>query len=551
MPFPGSKNQGISLAKPPAKLEEPARDTEGDADEGALGEDRSAESCHETDGPAPAPVGIAPPAALDEGEERPELQQEEQGGEETSVGAQEEQGGEDPAGDLQEEGVGDDPRSAAQDDDGEHELSDPAAAEGTMEEATGEGAPEDSASEECTEGSPAKTDGEAAREAPKMDEAAIQEERQRLKDVVHKFVRRAFEGAPCTLLAEAGRTATKFCLDGALETLSLVSADDTSHTLIACLIANIEDVYCIADDGEGPFPGPILALLQDDEKQSVLMIVFRGPQNKLYRFCVLEESAEHCATFMEAMSCLHMYSQPQSSKLRQEVVEEHRKVNGAAGTSDADLASRVASGAADAALAQQASVGFFLRCAAVQGGKGPFGALMCKAMKLSRKVSITPLPRNEIPSYLATYGFAAQTAVLWRIVPTLTGMGSRPQLDVSVTQHIEVAGHTWYMMECTLLMQGPQRHQRLDWQVPRRLAHLRQDLHDPVKAAMGKLYQKHFAGTRFARAGGMPGTTAALHKWCTTLVHVMKSGGVLPNVVALVLRFLEAPSPELPRDVLR
>lgn len=392
--------------------------------------------------------------------------------------------------------------------------------------------------------------GGAGGDEPKVDQEKLQAERLRLKELVHKFVARALAGSPCTLLAEAGRTNTKYCIDSSLETFLLVSAEDMSHTLIACRIANIEDVYSVADDGMAPFPQPILGLLQQTELPQLLMIVFRGPQNRLYRFCILEESDKTCATFMEAMSCLHMYAQPQAERLRQQVVAEHAKLHGGK-NSDADL-SLVASRAADAALAQQASVGFFLRCAGVRGGRGALGALKCKAMKLSRQVTISPLSPDQVAGYLGAYGFAAQSATAWRITPSIMGLGALPKLEIGVTQHIEVAGHTWYMVECTMaLTSGGQKHPKLEWQVPRRLAHLRHDLHDPVKAALGKNYHKHFSGSRFARAGGVPGTTAALHKWSHALAHVIRSGSAQPILVALVLRFLEAPSPELPRDALQ
>lgn len=388
-----------------------------------------------------------------------------------------------------------------------------------------------------------------AADSKAMDNDKLQAERVRLKEVVHKFVARALAGSPCTLLAESGRTAVKYCIDSSLETFSLVSATDMSQTLIACRIANIEDVYSIADDGTAPFPAAVLTVLQQDELSSLLMIVFRGPQSRLYRFCMLEESEKTCTSFLEALSCLHMYAQPQAGKLRKQVAEEHSKLYCQDGE-EIDL-DRIANGAAEAALAQQASVGFFLKCAGVRGGRGPWGAIKCKAMKLSRPVPITPLSAKQVPGYLGSYGYAASTATAWRITPAVSGLGSRPRLDIGVTQHIEVAGHTWYMMECVMNLEGPLLHPRLEWQVPRRLAHLRQDLHDPVKALLGKTYNKHFSGSRFARAGGVPGTTATLRKWCSTLATLLRSGAAVPSLVALVLRFLEAPSPELPSDAIQ
>merc|ERR1719188_500281 len=103
-------------------------------------------------------------------------------------------------------------------------------------------------------------------------------------------------------------------------------------------------------------------------------------------------------------------------------------------------------------------------------------------------------------------------------------------------------------MESTLFFKGSDRQVHLNWLAPRRLAHLRRDLYIPVKKAMGPCYAKHFGDAPFAYRGGIPGTTAHLHRWCCALATCINSGAASPAMVALVLRFLEVPRPEDPSN---
>merc|ERR1712098_571582 len=99
-------------------------------------------------------------------------------------------------------------------------------------------------------------------------------------------------------------------------------------------------------------------------------------------------------------------------------------------------------------------------------------------------------------------------------------------------------GHTWYKMKCSLKATGSEA---CEWEVERRLLHVRQFLHDPVKLSLGGRYSEHFAHACFASHGGIPGTTSLLRDWHRALATCINKGFAQPTLVALVHRFLETP----------
>merc|ERR1712048_334037 len=56
-------------------------------------------------------------------------------------------------------------------------------------------------------------------------------------------------------------------------------------------------------------------------------------------------------------------------------------------------------------------------------------------------------------------------------------------------------------------------------------------------------YEQHFNGAPFAHKGGLPGTTARLRRWLSTLAKCINSGICPPSVVGLTLGFLNTPEP--------
>mmetsp|Transcript_53804 Transcript_53804/g.125782 ORF Transcript_53804/g.125782 Transcript_53804/m.125782 type:complete len:309 (-) Transcript_53804:80-1006(-) len=162
------------------------------------------------------------------------------------------------------------------------------------------------------------------------------------------------------------------------------------------------------------------------------------------------------------------------------------------------------------------------------------------------KTAYEPPAEVAIPAYLEAYGYEAQSASTWRTAPGAVGIGGEtsqpPRLELSVSGHEEIDGHTRYTVLCSL--RGP-CVSRLDWQVLRRLQELRENLHDSVKTQLAESYNELFQDSHFAHHGGVPGTTTRLRTWLTALATCINSGSATPAIVARVLHYLEAPEPEM------
>merc|ERR1719247_3849379 len=102
--------------------------------------------------------------------------------------------------------------------------------------------------------------------------------------------------------------------------------------------------------------------------------------------------------------------------------------------------------------------------------------------------------------YLQRLGFDRETGAL--------------PLKVVVEGHAEEAQCTLYEMRCTLGTKGEPGYTQ--WRCRKRLCTLREDLHDPLKEALGPVYVAQFEETPFAKYGGLPGTTARLADWFRT-----------------------------------
>jgi hypothetical protein len=149
-----------------------------------------------------------------------------------------------------------------------------------------------------------------------------------------------------------------------------------------------------------------------------------------------------------------------------------------------------------------------------------------------------------VAAYLAGFGFAAADAQQWEDLPqdeVPEGLArSGPWIAIGIAEHREERGHTWYKVECSLA--SPEGCAKtVQWQVSRRLQHLRELWYEPLKATLGEQYKQDFDEAPFAHRGGCRGTSARLNAWCCQLSTCINAGQIPPLVVALTLRFLEAP----------
>eukprot|EP00811_Abedinium_folium_P002145 NODE_11967_length_1254_cov_6.396628.p1 GENE.NODE_11967_length_1254_cov_6.396628~~NODE_11967_length_1254_cov_6.396628.p1 ORF type:complete len:407 (-),score=117.46 NODE_11967_length_1254_cov_6.396628:32-1165(-) len=142
---------------------------------------------------------------------------------------------------------------------------------------------------------------------------------------------------------------------------------------------------------------------------------------------------------------------------------------------------------------------------------------------------------------LHAYGYACVDAETWRVRPLVP----TPALHAVIEGHIELCGHTRYLLRCSFKTATPRQ---FHWRVCRRLLDLRTVLHDGVKRLLGGGgYATLFDGVPFAHKGGVPGTTLRLARWLAALCDGINAGRCPPSVVFMVLQFIDAPKPGLKR----
>jgi len=136
-------------------------------------------------------------------------------------------------------------------------------------------------------------------------------EKTRIQAMVNVFAKKAVRGCPCTYVSEGSgdRASTQYRIDKGLEYLIIMSPNDSNKAEVTCPISDIEDIYSLVEDGEGCFPPEVLAALKPTEMDMLLMVVYRGSHDKLFRFCLLEESGESRDSFLECLRILCIYAQ--------------------------------------------------------------------------------------------------------------------------------------------------------------------------------------------------------------------------------------------------
>jgi len=165
---------------------------------------------------------------------------------------------------------------------------------------------------------------------------------------------------------------------------------------------------------------------------------------------------------------------------------------------------------------------------------------------VQRLIRSCRLEASEVIPYLGSMGYK----VFERPICGLTWVqgAEMPKFLVRVSGHEEFEKHTYYSMSCEVKLPG-QAVAAMRWQLRRRLWHLRAGLHDPVKTDLGVFYAKSFGQSRFARYGGLPGTTHRLDEWCQALARCIGDRDVTPVVAAAIFKVLGAPSSIAPSSL--
>jgi len=345
--------------------------------------------------------------------------------------------------------------------------------------------------------------------------------------MVDDCVQKARKGCPCIFLRQGvhlRRISSKYIVDDRLEELSILPSEAAAPVaLTQCPIAMIQDIFCVPADGEAAFPAVVISNLSPEEKDLLLMVVAQGKHRQSTSFCMLLDSPEDRENFMEAMRLLCV-----ASRFSAAIDHREHDVNVAEPHMPQALC------AIEVLPTQKVGIDFFMRCVGIK-------AMMPGASQFKNGVPLLPLMQREVVSYISGYGYTPKDTEVWQAASCSQSRPKvlRPKFQVNVRQHIEAAKHTWYIVESSLLLDGPPH--RLDWLAPRRLVHIRRYLYDPVKETFGVEYKRHLGKIGFARRMGPPGTTERLRKWFSALASAINSRKAPPLIVALTLHFLEAP----------
>lgn len=151
-------------------------------------------------------------------------------------------------------------------------------------------------------------DGSVARSLTPEEKEA---EKARLQALVNTFAKKAVRGCPCAYIKEGAgeRMQTQYRIDKNLEYLIIVNPMDPGCNEVTCPISAIQDIYSLVEDGEPCFPPEVLKTLKPEEKELLLMVVYRSGADKMFRFSLLEENRDSRDIFLECLRILCIYAQ--------------------------------------------------------------------------------------------------------------------------------------------------------------------------------------------------------------------------------------------------
>ncbi|CAJ1409634.1 unnamed protein product [Effrenium voratum] len=191
--------------------------------------------------------------------------------------------------------------------------------------------------------------------------------------------------------------------------------------------------------------------------------------------------------------------------------------------------------------AKQKKLGFTEVEQAPQSSKEQEATTRSSAADRALAAATSDESRAACAAYLAAFGLLADGSALWSPKHLARAKSeAQPMLEIVIRGHEELGSHTWYVMDCAV-WRPCLEFARSEWRCYRRLAHLRQGLHDPIKELLGTAYSKHFGDSPFASHGAPLGTTARLRSWCQTLCRCINCCDLPPATAAIALHLLGAP----------
>lgn len=136
------------------------------------------------------------------------------------------------------------------------------------------------------------------------------EEKTRLQGLVKNFANKAVQGVRCSFVdADTGAVSpATYLVDKSLSQFTVKSDGGRKES---CRLSQIQDVHSI-EFGNELLPADVLAKLDEESKQRLVMVRHRCEGEGAGRLCVLESTAAEKVKFHTCMRILRLYSQQSS-----------------------------------------------------------------------------------------------------------------------------------------------------------------------------------------------------------------------------------------------
>lgn len=135
------------------------------------------------------------------------------------------------------------------------------------------------------------------------------EAKARFQEFLNSFVKMAVKGISCRLVGERGSPmlcAADYTIDRRLTYISLKAREGTDGVQdnVHCILSDIYDMYSFSEDEESCFPPHVLKGLSEQEKQMLIMVVYKNPAGSNSHVCFLEETEHSRDLFLECVRIL-------------------------------------------------------------------------------------------------------------------------------------------------------------------------------------------------------------------------------------------------------
>jgi hypothetical protein len=132
-------------------------------------------------------------------------------------------------------------------------------------------------------------------------------QKKHMQAAAQEFVSKAAHGCPCHYIKEASGQRVKCRYYFGNKGTFMIITDNSSTVEVRCLMSEFLDWFAYMDDTDECFPMEVLELLEPEQWEFLIMVVYRDAQGKNRRFCFEVEDEKARDAFLESVQLLHQY----------------------------------------------------------------------------------------------------------------------------------------------------------------------------------------------------------------------------------------------------